>query len=181
MRAIFAHGAFDRSAASLSAIALATYGIGLPAMALVRIVASTFYARHDTMTPARATFTAIACNIALKIVFVWGFHLGIAGIALGTSLGAWINVGQLVLIGRRRGLLQVSAALRRAIVPVIVAAAAAAAGALAAVSLGRHVAPPGSLHEPILLGMAIVIGAAAYLIVVLLFRRSLPLGRLARL
>src|ERR1700761_7034160 len=113
MRAIFAHGAFDKSAAALSSIALATYGVGLPAMALVRLVASTFYARHDTMTPARATFTAIACNIVIKLILVWGFHLGIAGIALGTSLGAWINVGQLVWVGRSRGLLQISPAFKR--------------------------------------------------------------------
>jgi putative peptidoglycan lipid II flippase len=86
MRAIFAHGAFDKTPPSSRRSALAAYGVGLPAMALVRIVASTFYARHDTMTPARVTVTAIAVNIALKIVFVWGFHLGIAGIALGTAL-----------------------------------------------------------------------------------------------
>ena len=49
-------------AATLAALALAAYGAGLPAMALVRIVASTFYARHDTLTPARATVTAIVCQ-----------------------------------------------------------------------------------------------------------------------
>src|SRR5215471_3945348 len=43
MRAIFAHGAFDKSAATLSAVALAAYGVGLPAMALTRIVQATFY------------------------------------------------------------------------------------------------------------------------------------------
>src|SRR5438045_693634 len=109
MRGIFAHGAFDRSAASLSAIALAAYGVGLPAMALVRIFASTFYARHDTMTPARVTVTAIAVNIALKVLLVWGFGLGIAGIALGTSLGAWVNAGLLALLGARRKLLHLDA------------------------------------------------------------------------
>src|SRR6202012_3278823 len=50
MRAVFAHGAFNANAASLSATALAAYGMGLPAMAMIRIVASTFYARHDTLT-----------------------------------------------------------------------------------------------------------------------------------
>ena len=45
---------------TLSAMALAAYGVGLPAMALVRIVASTFYARHDTATPVRATVIAMA-------------------------------------------------------------------------------------------------------------------------
>ena len=84
------------------AAALAAYGIGLPAMAMLRIVQSTFYARHDTVTPVRATVIAIACNIGLKFVFVWGLGLGVAGIALGTALGAWINVALLTWLGRSR-------------------------------------------------------------------------------
>src|SRR5215475_1662840 len=107
MRAIFAHGAFDLAAASLAGTVLAAYGVGLPAMALVRIVASTFYARHDTLTPARATLTAIIFNIALKVLFVWGLHMGVAGVALGTALGAWINVAILTWFGKSRALLAI--------------------------------------------------------------------------
>src|SRR5258707_7208005 len=55
VRAVFAHGAFDSNAAAMAALALAAYGIGLPAMGLVRILASTFYAKHDTATAVRAT------------------------------------------------------------------------------------------------------------------------------
>ena len=80
-------------------------------MAMVRIVASTFYARHDTMTPVRATVIAIVSNILLKVVFVWGLHLGVAGVALGTALGAWINVGILPgFPGRSRALLALETA-----------------------------------------------------------------------
>jgi putative peptidoglycan lipid II flippase len=177
MSAIFNHGAFDKHAAQLSAVALTAYGIGLPAFALVRIVASTFYARHDTMTPARATVVAIAANIALKVIFVWGFNLGIAGIALGTSIGAWVNVAQLVFVGRRRGLLQTRAEFRRAIVPVLAAGIAAGGGALLGVIAGARLAVPGPFHDASLLAMAIVLGAGAYLAVVFVFRRALPLGR----
>src|SRR5476651_299075 len=113
MRAVFAHGAFDHEAAALSGVALAAYGLGLPAFALVRIIASTFYARHDTATPARVTLVAFAANIAMKLVLVWGFHLGIAGIALGTAFGAWLNVAQLVWFGRRRSLLVIHDSFRR--------------------------------------------------------------------
>jgi putative peptidoglycan lipid II flippase len=180
MRGIFAHGAFDKSAAALSAVALATYGVGLPAFALVRIMASTFYARHDTMTPARATFFAIATNIVLKLIFVWGFHLGIAGIALGTSLGAWVNVGQLAFLGTRRGLLRFDTAFWRALVPIILAALATAGGALAAVTFGGMMLHSVGLKEVILLVLAAIAGAAAYGVVVLLFRKRLPLGALAR-
>jgi putative peptidoglycan lipid II flippase len=179
MRAIFEHGAFDRSAAALSAIALAAYGVGLPAFALVRIVASTFYARHDTVTPVRATLAAMLCNIALKVVLIWGFHLGIAGIALGTSVGAWLNVAILVIIGRRRGLLVIERSLRSAILPVWLAAAAAGAGAYAGAVLGGML-PTAHFRYETMLGCAFLLGCAAYGTVVLLFRRSLPLGRLMK-
>jgi putative peptidoglycan lipid II flippase len=180
MRAIFAHGAFDKSAAALSAIALAAYGVGLPAFALSRIVQATFYARHDTATPARVTIAALLCNIALKVVFVWGFDLGIAGVALGTSLGAWINVGVLTWIGRRRGLILVSSDFRRAIVPVLIAGLLTAAGAFVAVKFGAPFVHLGSLRDVALLAAAGILGGGLYLGTVLLFRKRLPLGRLAR-
>jgi len=179
MRGIFAHGAFDANAAALSAIALAAYGVGLPAMALTRIVAATFYARHDTMTPARATVTAIVVNIGLKLVFVWGFHLGIAGVALGTALGAWTNVAQLVWLGSARALLSISADFRRAVVPILIAAAAAGIGAYAGTQAVHYLHTGLRLQSELRLALAIALGAAGYGAVVLAFRRSLPLGRFA--
>ncbi len=107
MSAYLAHGAFRHDAAAAAATALAAYGIGLPAMAMIRIVPSTFYARHDTMTPVRATLTAFTINIAAKFFFVWGLHMGVAGIALGTAIGAWTNVAILVWLGRSRDLLAI--------------------------------------------------------------------------
>jgi putative peptidoglycan lipid II flippase len=179
MRAIFAHGAFDKSAAALSAVALATYGVGLPAMALTRIFQATFYARHDTATPARVTVTAMVVNIAVKVLLVWGFHRGIDGIALGTSIGAWTNVGLLALLGRWRGQLQLSKAFWRSLAPSALAAIAAAAAAYAVVVSGQHLAPEGSLHQPVLLAMAIAASGIAYGTIVLIFRKRLPLGRFA--
>jgi putative peptidoglycan lipid II flippase len=179
MRAVFAHGAFNAHAASLAALALAAYGAGLPAMALIRIVASTFYARHDTMTPVRATITAIVANIALKVFFVWGLHLGVAGVALGTALGAWINVAILTWSGRSQALLAIETAFVRALPPVLLAAIATGAGAW----LGVHAASlvvRGRLADIAGLGMAILCAGIFYGAVVLVFRGRLPLGRLAR-
>jgi putative peptidoglycan lipid II flippase len=178
MRAVFAWGAFDAKAAGLAATALAAYGVGLPAMALVRIVASTFYARHDTLTPVRATVTAIASNIALKVVFVWGFHLGVAGVALGTALGAWINVGVLTWFGRSRALLAIENAFVKALPPVLFAAIAAGAGAF----IGAYLTAPlavGRMADVAALVGAMVLGLAAYATVVLLFHRALPLRKYA--
>ena len=171
MRAFLAHGAFDRHSAGTAAMALAAYGVGLPAMALVRIVASTFYARHDTMTPVRATLTAMFCNIGLKIVLVWGFGLGVAGIALGTALGAWINVGLLTWLGHNRDLLAIERQFLRSLPPTLFAALATGAGAwIGAVLLhGRG--------DVMALAAAIGCAALAYGAVLVLFRGHLPLGR----
>ena len=180
MTAVFAHGAFDTRAALQSATALAAYGLGLPAFALVRIVASTFYARHDTATPARITFIAFAANIAMKVVLVWGLHLGVAGIALGTAFGAWLNVGQLVWVGRKRDLLAVDTVFWRALGPTLFAAALAGAGAFAGATFVPHAVGPGWLRDLVRLAAAGVVGGAAYGAAVFVFRRALPLGRLTR-
>lgn len=176
-RAIFQHGAFDKSAAALSAIALTTYGVGLPAMALTRIFQATFYARHDTATPARITVTAIAINIALKFALVWGVHLGIAGIALGTSLGAWTNVALLVLTGHRRGLLRLNTNFWRALGPIVLAGVATGAVAYGAVFWGGQVIHGVWQRQLMLLLLAMAASGVAYGLIILIFRKRLPLGR----
>jgi putative peptidoglycan lipid II flippase len=173
MRAVFAHGAFDTEAAMLAGQALVAYGLGLPAMALVRIIAPTFYARHDTATPVRATIAAMACNIALKFVFVWGFGLGVAGIALGTAFGAWINVAVLTWIGKNRALLVIEAKFLRALPAALLAAMATGAGAWIG---ARLLQAQGDITA---LAAAIGCAALGYGAVLLLFRGRLPLGRAA--
>ena len=162
---------------TLAAMALAAYGAGLPAMALVRIVQSTFYARHDTMTPARATVTAIVGNIALKVMFVWGLHLGVAGMALGTALGAWINVGAADLAGPQPRAAGDRAAFScSALPPALLAALAGGAGAW--IGAGWRRLLPGAMAISRRWRRAMLLRAASAMArVVLLFRRRLPLGR----
>ena len=151
-------------------------------MALVRVLAPAFYARHDTLTPMRATVTAMICNISLKVVFVWGFHLGVAGVALGTALGAWVNVGMLTWYGHSRMLLAIEKNFLKSLPPALLAALATARCARWG---GARLAQPlihGSLalRDSVALAAAIVAGGIGYGAVLLLFRRSLPLGKLAR-
>src|ERR1700678_79599 len=174
MRAYLVHGKFDSGAASMAALALAAYGAGLPAMALIRIVQSTFYARHDTATPVRSTLAAMVCNIGLKMIFVWGLGMGVAGIALGTACGAWINVGLLTWLGRNRDLLSIEQQFLRALPVALLAALATGAGAwIGANLLKAH-------GDVVALAAAIICAGVCYGIVLLLFRSRLPLGRLAR-
>jgi putative peptidoglycan lipid II flippase len=171
VRAVFAHGAFDGNAATMAALALAAYGIGLPAMALVRILASTFYARHDTATPVRATLIAMTCNIALKVFFVWGLSLGVAGIALGTALGAWINIALLTWLGRSRALLAIEKQFFRALPASLLAALAVGGAAWTGAWLLRD-------HGDVpALAAALVCAGLGYGTVLLAMRGRLPLAR----
>ena len=173
MRAYLAHGAFNKGAATLAAAALVAYGLGLPAMAMIRIVQSTFYARHDTMTPVRATLAAIACNVGLKFVFVWGLGLGVAGIAMGTAAGAWINVALLTWLGRSRDLLSIEHQFLHALPASLLAALVTGAGAWAGANLLAG-------HGDVTALAAAIIGAAlGYGAMLLLFRGRLPIRRMA--
>jgi putative peptidoglycan lipid II flippase len=179
MRGLFAHGAFHLEAAELAAAALMAYGIGLPAFVLIRVIAPSFYARGDTASPVRATMISVAVNIVLKFAFVWGLGFGAVGLALGTSLAIWVNVAVLIAMARRRNLIALDGVFWRAAVPSVIAAGAVGAAALAGVALAERL-PRSSWDDVVALTFAILLGGLAYVAVVFLFRRRLPLGRLAR-
>src|SRR5262245_48818521 len=177
MRALFVRGAFGADAADQASAALSAYGIGLPAFVLLRCVTPSFYARGDTATPVRATLAAVAANIAMKFAFVMGLELGVFGLALATSLSAWINLGVLTYLARRRAVLVATPELKRGIVPVLTATVAAGAGFFIGDALSQSLlGPVQGFHELIAFVVAGVLGAAAFALVVLSFRRVLPLG-----
>jgi len=173
IRAVFLHGAFAPGAAQLASVALMAYGAGLPAMAMLRIVQATFYARHDTLTPARSTVIALISNVMLKLVFVWGFNLGVAGLALGTALGAWINVALLTFTGRSRALIAIEAQFLRAFPASLLAAIACGAGAWIGALLLRNQGDVAALAG------AMALAALGYGGSVLVMRHRLPLRRIA--
>jgi putative peptidoglycan lipid II flippase len=178
MRGLFAHGAFHLQAADISAAALMAYGVGLPAFVLVRCVSPVFYARGDTATPVRATIASVAVNVALKFALVWGLHFGAVGIALGTSLAAWVNVGVLVYMAERRELLTINAAFLRSLPGIFSSAIATGAGAFGGAWLWARAVPgTGAIHDAAMLGAGVMCGTAAYLTMTFVFRRTLPIGR----
>lgn len=98
--ALFGRGAFDATAVAGSAAALQAYAIGLPAIVALRCVTPAFHASGDTATPVKALGVATLVNVALKFALIGSFlH---AGLAFATSVGAWVNLGLLVWLLRRR-------------------------------------------------------------------------------
>jgi putative peptidoglycan lipid II flippase len=94
MRGLFMRGAFSAADAQASALTLMAYAAGLLPFVLIRSVIATFYARGDTATPVKAALIAAAVNVAFKILLMG--PLAQIGLALATSIGAWIN---LLLVG----------------------------------------------------------------------------------
>jgi putative peptidoglycan lipid II flippase len=101
MRALFARGAFTSADALAAGSTLAAYSVGLIPFVLLRSFTAPFYARGDTATPVKAALLAATINVALKVVLMG--PLAQVGLALATSIGAWINLSLLAYLARRQG------------------------------------------------------------------------------
>jgi putative peptidoglycan lipid II flippase len=110
MRALFMRGAFTAEDAHAAAMTLVAYTIGLIPFVLIRSVVAPFLARGDTATPVKAALTGTAVNIAFKIALMG--PLAQVGLALATSIGAWINFILVLWFAARAGLIRSDATLK---------------------------------------------------------------------
>ncbi|MCB1671387.1 MAG: murein biosynthesis integral membrane protein MurJ [Gammaproteobacteria bacterium] len=78
-------------------MSLQAYALGLIAYMGVKIFAPGYFARQDTSTPVRIGIVAMVTNMVLNLVLVFGFSLQHVGLALATSLAAFVNAGLLFL------------------------------------------------------------------------------------
>ena len=97
---LFQYGAFEAKDVAMARLSLMAYGLGLMGFILVKVLAPGFYARQDTRTPVRIGVIAMVSNMLLNLCFVvpmayWGWQGPHAGLALATSLAAFINAGLL--------------------------------------------------------------------------------------
>ena len=99
MRALFMRGAFTAADAHAAAMTLMAYTIGLVPFVLIRSVVAPFYARGDTATPVKAALIGTAVNIAFKVALM--VPLAQVGLALATSIGAWINFILVLIFAHR--------------------------------------------------------------------------------
>ena len=100
VRLLFQRGEFSPADAIATTQALVGYAVGLPAFSATRIVAQTFYALGDTRTPVWAGFASVVANVALAVALMW--PLKHAGLALASSLSAYLNLLLLCWLLRRR-------------------------------------------------------------------------------
>jgi putative peptidoglycan lipid II flippase len=93
---LFSRGEFTSEDARATATALFHYGWGVPAFVLAKIYAPAFFAREDTRAPMRYALVSMALNVAFGAALFFGLRAmgvpGFAGLAVATSLAAWVNV-----------------------------------------------------------------------------------------
>jgi putative peptidoglycan lipid II flippase len=91
----------DEHAQSLTADTLSFLLLGLCGYSLVIVFARAFYSGHDTRTPVITALFDMTTRIVVSLVTVG--TMGLSGIALGLSCGAFAEAGALgVLLWRRR-------------------------------------------------------------------------------
>lgn len=103
---LFQYGRFAMEDVAMARLSLMAYALGLLGFILVKVLAPGFYARQDTRTPVRVGVIAMVANMVMNVLFVvpmvWqgvpGPH---AGLALATSLSAFLNAGLLLRLLRR--------------------------------------------------------------------------------
>jgi len=160
VRALFSRGAFTAADAAAAGATLAAYAIGLVPFVLIRTVASTFLARGDTATPVKALLVSVVINVGCKIALMRDYAQ--VGLALATSIGAWVNFALVVWYAKRAKLLTLDDRLKRSVAKL------AAAGVLLALALaaGDHLLAPLAARLPVLRDVTLVLALAALGLVV---------------
>jgi len=90
---LFYHGAMTAHDVQQSAAALQAYAPGLVAFMLVKVLAPGFFSREDMKTPVRIAVVALVANMILNLMLIWS--LAHVGLALATTLSAWLNASLL--------------------------------------------------------------------------------------
>lgn len=90
---LFQYGEFSVHDVQMTSLSLMAYSLGLVAFMAIKVLAPGYFARQDTKTPVRIGIYALLANMVLMLALV--MPLAHAGLALATSLSAWLNAGLL--------------------------------------------------------------------------------------
>jgi putative peptidoglycan lipid II flippase len=112
----------------MATYSLRAYSLGLVAFMLIKVLAPGFFARQDMRTPVRIGVIAMVSNMFLNLLFVLPLHhywqIGHVGLALATSVSAFLNAGLLFLALRSKAIYAPGGAWLRFMINLIAAVAA---------------------------------------------------------
>ena len=92
---LFQYGEMTTNDVQQCVKSLRAYAVGLPAFILIKVLVTTYFATKDMATPVKIAIFALIVNTILNLFLMQ--YLGHAGLALATSIAAWLNVSLLFI------------------------------------------------------------------------------------
>ena len=101
---LFDYGKMTDRDVIMAGQSLRAYAIGLIAFMLIKVLAPGYFSRQDTKTPVKIAIKAMAANMVFNLILV--YPLQHAGLALATTLSAFLNAGLLYRGLRQAGVFE---------------------------------------------------------------------------
>jgi putative peptidoglycan lipid II flippase len=98
---MFQYREFSPHDVDMAGRSLMAYAAGLPGFILIKVLSTGFFSRQDTKTPVKIGVVAMLSNVVLNLALV--VPLAHAGLALATSMAAYVNAGLLFASLVKRG------------------------------------------------------------------------------
>ena len=158
---LYERGAFDAQTTVQTSRALVAFATGLPAYVMMKVFQPAFFAREDMRTPFWFSVIMVITNIAVSLLLFPSF--GHVGIAIGTSVSAWVNL--ILLAGtqwRRNDFRPDGLTLRRLFLLLVASILMGAAILLLRIPLANAIEQGGFLIRLFSVGGLIGAGAVIY-------------------
>ena len=170
-------GAFTSADAARTADVLRQFAWGVPAFVLAKVLTPPFFAREDTRRPMIFAVIAVAFTVAVGAGLFFGLSRmgidGVLGLAIATSLSAWLNVALLGGTLMRENAWRPSSAFLSRFLRVL-AASAVMAGLLVLAGLGYATLSRVFLAKEVAVLAVCGAGALVYAVCLVLFRAVSP-------
>lgn len=163
---LFHYGEVTDRDVAMSAQSLRAYSAGLLAFMLIKVLAPGFFAREDIKTPVKIGIIAMVANMAFNLALI--VPLAHAGLALATSISAWLN-GYLLWRGlRKEGVWKSQSGWPKFLVQLAVANAALAAVILWLNAPVAEWLAAGGLRRALDMAVLVAAGVGAYFVALML-------------
>lgn len=159
-RAFYTGGAFTLADSMATGAVTSALVVGLPAYVLIKVLVPNYFARKDTRTPVYTALAGLVLNIVLNFILVP--RLGVVGLALAGSVGAWTNVALLYAILARNGHFRMTARVAGRIARIALAALLMGAALWFAMPWGAGYYAGGVLERVGSIAALVALGAAIY-------------------
>ena len=156
----FQRGAFGAEGVERTALALRVLAFAILPAGATGLIARTYYAMGDFVTPVRISFLVLVFNVALNAWFLVGLGMDIEGLAAATAITSALNA--LLLLPGLKGKLELPRSTQAVGRPLLRISAAAALNAAVAIPVERVL--DGPLGRTAALSIAIASGAGVYLV-----------------